>query len=298
MKNSTYFFSTLFLLIFCLGQFTQANSLPDDKDLESVAAKSLMKIILPTSNGDDGFSGKIARNMPDRVPVKLSSEDSQNAQVKIKNQLEKMPEKEGFVSMFNGKNLKGWQGMLLNGNPIKIAQLSKKERKKAQKEANKKMLENWSVRDGQIIFNGKGGNLVSVKEYKDFEMLVDWRIDKRGDSGIYLRGTPQVQIWDTTPGGEGEGIGSGGLYNNNPDNIRNPLKVADNPINEWNTFRITMIGENVTVYLNGELVVDNVRMDNYWDRTIPIFEKGTLELQAHGDELAFRNIYVREIKNK
>ncbi len=56
-----------------------------------------------------------------------------------------------------------------------------------------------------------------------------------------------------------------------------------------------MIGENVTVYLNGELVVDNVRMDNYWDRSIPIFEKGTLELQAHGDELAFRNIYVREI---
>jgi hypothetical protein len=74
--------------------------------------------------------------------------------------------------------------------------------------------------------------------------------------------------------------------------------VADNPITEWNTFRITMVGENVTVYLNGERVVDNVRMDNYWDRSIPIFESGTLELQAHGNELAFRDIYVREIDTR
>jgi hypothetical protein len=93
----------------------------------------------------------------------------------------------------------------------------------------------------------------------------------------------------------GAQVGSGGLYNNNQDNVRSPSKVADNPVGEWNTFRIKMIGENVTVYLNGELVVDNVRMDNYWDRSIPIFEEGTIELQAHGNELAFRDIYVKEI---
>ncbi len=269
-----------------------------DKDLEGVAANSIMKITLPTGNENNGFSGKFVRNLLERTESKLTGDDSQYHKINVKNYLEKMPKDEGFVSMFNGENLDGWQGMLLNGNPIKTAQLTEAERAKAQEEANKKMFENWSVKDGQIIFNGKGANLVSVKEYKNFEMIVDWRIDKRGDSGIYLRGTPQVQIWDTSPGGEGEKIGSGGLYNNNPDNIRNPLKVADNPINEWNTFIITMIGENVTVYLNGELVVDNVRMDNYWDRSIPIFEKGTLELQAHGDELAFRNIYVREINTK
>jgi hypothetical protein len=74
--------------------------------------------------------------------------------------------------------------------------------------------------------------------------------------------------------------------------------VADNPVDEWNTFRITMIGENVTVYLNGELVVDNVKMDNYWDRSIPIFNEGTIELQAHGNQLLFRDIYVREINTK
>ncbi len=105
-----------------------------------------------------------------------------------------------------------------------------------------------------------------------------------------------MQIWDTSRVEVGAQVGSGGLYNNNRDNIRDPLKVADNPVDDWNTFRITMIGENVTVYLNGELVVDNVRMDNYWDRSIPIFREGTIELQAHGNELAFRDIWVKEIK--
>jgi len=188
--------------------------------------------------------------------------------------------------------------MLLDGNPIKIAKLSEKERAKAQEEANKVMAENWSVRDGQIVFNGHGANLVSAKNYNDFEMIVDWKITKAGDSGIYLRGTPQVQIWDTARVEVGAQVGSGGLYNNNQDNVRDPLKVADNPLDEWNTFRITMIGENVTVYLNGELVVDNIRMDNYWDRSIPIFESGTIELQAHGNELAFRDIYVHEINTE
>jgi hypothetical protein len=76
------------------------------------------------------------------------------------------------------------------------------------------------------------------------------------------------------------------------------LKVADNPVGEWNTFRIRMIGENVTVYLNGELVTDNVTLENYWDRSMPLFEKEAVELQAHGTDLAFRDIYVREINTE
>ena len=72
--------------------------------------------------------------------------------------------------------------------------------------------------------------------------------------------------------------------------------MADNPVGEWNTFRITMTGERVTVYLNGQLVVDNVVMENYWDRSIPIYPMGSIELQAHGTDLAFRDIYVRELE--
>ncbi|HDR50887.1 MAG TPA: DUF1080 domain-containing protein, partial [Mariniphaga anaerophila] len=267
----------------------------DERGLQQSAARAIIRIALPDSDGKNSFAGEKVRDMLQRVTSVLTGEESDYDIININNYLAQMPKEEGFVSMFNGKNLDGWQGMLLDGNPIKIARLSDVERARAREEADKKMLENWSVKDGQIIFNGHGANLVSVKKYKDFELIVDWRITREGDSGIYLRGTPQVQIWDTSLVRVGAQVGSGGLYNNNPDNIRDPLKVADNPVGEWNTFHIKMIGENVTVYLNGELVVDNVRMDNYWDRSIPIFEEGTIELQAHGNELAFRDIYVKEI---
>ena len=127
-------------------------------------------------------------------------------------------------------------------------------------------------------------------------MIVDWRITKKGDSGIYLRGSPQVQIWDTSRVGVGAQVGSGGLYNNAKFRST-PLKVADNPIGEWNHFYIKMVGGKVTVTLNGVLVVDQVPLENYWDRSIPIFPKEAIELQAHGTDLAFRDIYVNEIND-
>ena len=60
-----------------------------------------------------------------------------------------------------------------------------------------------------------------------------------------------------------------------------PSKAADKPVGEWNTFRIIMVGEKVTVYLNGELVVDNVVLENYWNRSKPIYPTGQIELQNH-----------------
>jgi len=128
-------------------------------------------------------------------------------------------------------------------------------------------------------------------------MLVDWKIQEGGDSGIYLRGSPQVQIWDTARKSVGAQVGSGGLYNNKK-NPSKPLKVADKPVGQWNTFRIIMHGEKVTVYLNGVLVVDNVVMENYWERNKPIYPNGQIELQSHGSTLYFRNVFIREIKNK
>lgn len=203
-----------------------------------------------------------------------------------------LPEDEYFVPMFNGKDLAGWQGLV--GNPLTRATMKPKELAEKQKEADSKMTGSWSVSDGMIRFNGTGDNLCSVKEYDDFELYVDWRITKDGDSGIYLRGTPQVQIWDTSRTDVGAQAGSGGLYNNE-ENPSAPLKVADNPVGEWNTFRIVMTGQRVSVWLNGEVVTDDVIMENYWDRSIPIFEKGPVELQAHGTDLCFRDIYIREI---
>lgn len=208
------------------------------------------------------------------------------------NHLEEMPDEEGFVSLFNGTDMSGWKG--LAGNPVSRTKMHPDTLAIKQTVANKKMFENWSVRDGVLWFNGRGANLCTVKDYGDFELLVDWRITKNGDSGIYLRGSPQVQIWDTSRTNVGAQVGSGGLYNNK-NHRSTPLKVADNPIGDWNTFRITMIDDKVTVYLNGELVVDNEVFENYWEREKPIYPTGPIELQAHGSDLGFRDIYIKEL---
>jgi len=198
-------------------------------------------------------------------------------------------DEEGFVPMFNGKDLAGWKGLV--ENPIKRAKMTPEELAAKQVKADENMRAHWKAQDGMLVFDGKGQSLCTAKDYADFEMKVDWKILPKGDSGIYLRGSPQVQIWDHTK----NPVGSGGLYNNKI-NPHNPLVCADKPIGEWNTFRIKMIGEKVTVYLNDKLVVDNVTLENYWDRKQPIFPKEQIELQNHGGPLWFRNLYIREIK--
>lgn len=125
-------------------------------------------------------------------------------------------------------------------------------------------------------------------------MLVDFKIGDKGDSGIYLRGTPQVQIWDIARTDVGAEVGSGGLYNNQK-HPSDPLTVADMPVGDWNHMKIQMMGEKVTVWLNGELVVDEVVLENFWDRSKPIFPSGPIELQAHGTDIAFKNLYIKEI---
>ena len=192
----------------------------------------------------------------------------------------------GFAALFNGKNLDGWKGLV--ADPKERATMSPSILKIQQKAADEQMVRHWKVIDGELVYDGKGNSLCTVKDYSDFEMWVDWKIHPGGDSGIYLRGSPQVQIWDRAEG-------SGGLYNNEK-NPRNPTKKADKAPGEWNRFKIIMIGEKVTVFLNEELVVKNVTMENYWERNKPIYPTGQLELQHHGDELRFKNVYVREIK--
>ena len=201
----------------------------------------------------------------------------------------------GFVALFNGRDLAGWKGLV--GSPKSRREMSREELAKAQAKADEDMLAHWKVVDGALCFDGKGHSLCTVKDYGDFEMLVDWKIEAGGDSGIYLRGTPQVQIWDTANRRVGAQVGSGGLYNNKK-GASKPLKLADKPVGQWNTFRIIMIGELVTIYLNDVLVVENVVMENYWERDKPIYPNGQIELQSHGSLLYFRNVFIREITNK
>ena len=206
----------------------------------------------------------------------------------------------GFTTLFDGKPEQlaaNWKGVTTRekfDNPVVRQAATAAKRADMQKFADEHMFKHWSVRNGVLFFDGfKGGySLATKKDYKDFEMFVDWRIlSVTGDSGLYLRGSPQVQIWDAHNQWH---IGSGGLYNNkkNPDKA---LSIADNLVGTWNTFRVKMVGEKVWVWLNGTLVVDNTTLENYWDRSKPIFPVEQIELQCHGDPIEFRNIFIKEL---
>ncbi|MCX7046565.1 MAG: DUF1080 domain-containing protein [Candidatus Sumerlaeota bacterium] len=200
----------------------------------------------------------------------------------------------GFTAQYNGKDLTGWKGLLFgpNDNPAKRQALKPDALEKEQQKADDDMRKHWSITtDGLLLFDGKGHSLATARnDYGDFEMMVDWKIQPRGDSGVYLRGSPQVQIWDPVQ----HKIGSGGLYNNQK-NPKDALKIADKPTGEWNHFQFKMVGERVTVYLNGELVVDDTVIENYWDRSRKIFPREQIELQCHGNPVYFRNVFIREI---
>jgi hypothetical protein len=241
---------------------------------------------------DETIKGPAARTALEKALPLIKGEDSAVLADNLKARLLKMPYDHGFVSLFNGVDLDGWKALV--GNPITRSKMSDTELAAAQKSADEKTKGDWIVKDGLLVFTGHGENLATAKQYSDIEMYVDWKITEKGDAGIYLRGSPQVQIWDTSRREVGAQVGSGGLYNNQKYESK-PLVVADNKIGEWNRFHIIMKGEKVTVWLNGILVTDNITLENYWDRSKPIFPKEQIELQAHGTYVAYRNIYLREL---
>lgn len=260
-----------------------------DKQVAEEAAEAIVNIALkhPEYNGD------ITRQLVESSLKHLDKKERKSAQKWLKNadQNEK-----GYVNLFNGTDLTGWKGLV--ENPIARAKMSAEQLKKAQEKADEAMRNDWKVEDGLLVYVGHGfDNLCSEKAYGDFEMTVDWKLDPNGaepDAGVYLRGTPQVQIWDIRRTNVGAQVGSGGLYNNQK-NPSKPTSVEDNKLGEWNTFYIRMIGDKVTVKLNGVTVVDNVTLENYWDRKQPIFPREQIEMQAHGSKVYFRDIYLKEL---
>ncbi|MBY0232202.1 MAG: DUF1080 domain-containing protein, partial [Gemmataceae bacterium] len=207
---------------------------------------------------------------------------------------------ERFTPLFDGKSLAGWHGMP-HFDPYKLAAMGADERKKKIEEWTADARKHWTVEKGELVNDGKGAYLTTDAEYGDLELTLEYKTVPRADSGIYLRGSPQVQIWDTTKEGgkwdRGADKGSGGLFNNAkgaPGQL--PLVHADKPFGEWNSFRIVQVGERTTVWLNGKLVVDHARMENYWDRRKALPRTGPIQLQTHGGEIRFRNLNVREIK--
>jgi hypothetical protein len=211
-----------------------------------------------------------------------------------------------FVSLFNGKDLSGWRGgetldhrkWLAMPEDKRVEQLAKWKASMLATNA-KTGKPHWYAENGELVNDGFGAYATTERDYGDFELLVEYKTVPIADSGIYLRGVPQVQIWDHTNPNEfknGGDKGSGGLWNNSagaPGKF--PPLVADKPFGQWNKFRILMVGSRVSVWLNGKLVVDHAVLENYYDRKTAVPAKGPIQLQTHGGEIRWRNIKLREI---
>ena len=207
----------------------------------------------------------------------------------------------GYTALFNGKDLSGWHGMG-HFSPVKLAEMSAEERKAKRATDWENAQQHWSVDNGELVNDGKGVYLTTDREFGDFDFWIDYKAAPTSDSGIYLRANPQVQIWD--PKNEkqwkhGSDKGSGGLWNNRkPNSGKDPSVLADNPMGEWNRLRIQQVGARTSVWLNGKQVVDWASMENFWDRKRAHFPTGPIQLQTHGGEIRWRNIFIKELDAK
>jgi hypothetical protein len=205
----------------------------------------------------------------------------------------------GFTALFDGKDLAGWWGASTEDPAVYLALPA--EQLAAKKQASLADIQShWRVENGELVNDGAGLFLTTEALYGDFELQLDYRTVAKADSGVYLRGIPQVQIWDTTKeGGKwalGADKGSGGLWNNPAGSPgRDPLALADKPFGEWNHLRVVMVGERVTVALNGVLVVDHARLRNYFRKDDPLPRVGPIQLQTHGGEIRWRNVWIRNL---
>lgn len=201
---------------------------------------------------------------------------------------------EGFEVLFDGTSYKGW-----HGRPHYDPRTWDKVTAEQRAEWDKDMQAHWSFENNELVNDGNGVYMTSNRDFGDMELLIEYKTVPKADSGIYLRSNPQVQIWDSTEEAKfniGANLGSGGLWNNSPGaSGKDPKVKADKPFGEWNKFRILQVGSRTSVWLNGEMVVDHAIMENFWDRSSPLFAKGPIQLQTHGGEIRWRNIFVREI---
>jgi len=205
---------------------------------------------------------------------------------------------QGFRALFNGNDLSGWYGW----NPHSSVKLTGEKKDANLKQQREDFSKHWSVENGELVNNGTGPYATTEEEFGDIELLIEYKTVAKADSGVYLRGTPQVQIWDKTQRFDLKKPdrkphqGSGGLFNNSPNTLgRDPMHVADQEFGEWSSLKIRQIGARTWVTLNNRLVVEGAVMENYWDRSQPLPAKGPIMFQTHGGEIRWRNIFVREI---
>jgi hypothetical protein len=170
----------------------------------------------------------------------------------------------GFTPLITSSDLAGWQDAATSS-------------------------EHWKIENGELVNDGKGADLSTAKAYRNFELRLEWKIPARGDSGVYLPGGQQVQIW-------AKDSGSGGFIFDHKYTV-SPAVVADKPLGEWNAFVIKLVDSKVTVTLNGQVVMQDVPVEKGFAPPLLGPVEGPLRLQKspHNVMTTFRNVFIREL---
>jgi hypothetical protein len=207
------------------------------------------------------------------------------------NTLSDEEKKAGFKLLFDGKTLDGWRGW-------------KKD----------KPTDAWKVVDGLLTLAGKGGDILTIEQYENFELKIDWRVAPGGNSGImyrvaetegapYMTG-PEYQVLDNAkhPDGKNPKTSAGSIYA-----VYAPAKDVSKPAGEWNSSKIVANGKKIEHWLNGEKTAEAEIGSEDWAKRIAdskwktakkygLETKGHIDLQDHGDKVEYKNIKIREIK--
>ena len=166
---------------------------------------------------------------------------------------------------------------------------------------------------GVLTRTRPGGDIVTRQEYADFELVVEWRVGEKGNSGIFYHATegtaviyenaPEMQILDNTAHNDGKNTltSAGANYG-----LDAPVRDVTRPLGEWNTARIVVIGPHVEHWLNGVKLLEYELWTPEWTAkvaktkfaqwpTYGLARRGRIGLQEHGDVASFRHIRIREL---
>lgn len=180
-----------------------------------------------------------------------------------------MADESGWISLFNGQDLTGWQNA-----------------------ADPTAENRWLVEDGCLTNMDHANNTRTVDEWKDFDLQLQYKTVVGGNSGVFLRGRVEIQILDSY-GKEAVDTGdNGGIYGQFA-----PLVNASKPAGEWNLLEATYVGDMLTAKLNGLLIHDNRQITAVTGAALPggVNDPGPLMLQGDHGKVWFRNIKVRPV---
>jgi putative heme-binding domain-containing protein len=222
------------------------------------------------------------------------------------------PAPEGFISLFNGRDMEGWREF--PDQPPRVSRST----------PGAPAVRHWLAREGVLEHDGKEGDLWTEREFGDFTLRLEWRWSDRpvwedfpligadgleqrlngrpvtervldaGDSGVFLRGFRKAQAnLFCYPVGSGEVWEYRTDPNMTPQQRRavTPRRKADAPIGDWNRMEITLRGQRLTVVLNGDMVISDAALPG-----IPA--RGPVGLQHEHGRIQFRNLWIREEKDR